>query len=191
MPKFAVSFSGLLTIFVLMTASFAGALEIGGAVLPDTLTAGTEKLTLNGAGLRKKFFVKVYAGGLYLTEPSGNADAVIAADAPMAIRMHFIYDGVSSEKLVGAWNEGFAAATGGNTAPIQSGIDKFNSFFNREAKEGDFFDILYTPEQGVRVYRGDRLQGVIPGLDFKRALFGIWLGAEPADEGLKEGMLGR
>lgn len=191
MPKFAVSFSGLLTIFVLMTASFAGALEIGGAVLPDTLTAGTEKLTLNGAGLRKKFFVKVYAGGLYLTEPSGNADAVIAGDAPMAIRMHFIYDGVSSEKLVGAWNEGFAAATGGNTSPIQSGIDKFNSFFNREAKEGDFFDILYTPEQGVRVYRGDRLQGVIPGLDFKRALFGIWLGAEPADEGLKEGMLGR
>ncbi len=191
MLKRAGSFLGLLTVFALLTAGSVAALEIGGVTLPDTLTAGTEKLRLNGAGLRKRFFVKVYAGGLYLTEPSGNADAIVAADAPMAIRMHFIYDGVSPEKLVAAWNEGFAAATGGNTAPIQSGIDKFNGFFSREAKSGDFFDILYTPEQGVRVYRGERLQGVIPGLDFKRALFGVWLGAEPADEGLKEGMLGR
>ncbi|MFP4309943.1 MAG: chalcone isomerase family protein [Desulfococcaceae bacterium] len=191
MRKFAVAFSGLLTLFALLTAGPAAALEIGGVALPDTLTAGTEELTLNGAGLRKKFFVKVYAGGLYLTEPSVNADAVVAADAPMAIRLHFIYDGVSSEKLVAAWKEGFAAATDGNTAPIQPGIDKFNGFFNREAKAGDTFDILYTPEQGVRVYRGDRLQGVISGLDFKRALFAIWLGAEPADEDLKEGMLGQ
>jgi hypothetical protein len=169
----------------------AAALEIGGVTLPDALTAGQRELVINGAGLRKKFFVKVYAGGLYLTEKSGDADAIIAADAPMAIRMRFIYDGVSPEKLIDAWNEGFTAATGGDTAPIQAGIDKFNGFFTEEAKAGDTYDIIYSPEQGVRLYRGDRLKGVIPGLEFKRALFGIWLGDEPADDGLKAGMLGR
>jgi hypothetical protein len=178
-------------LLLLGSAGSVSAMEIGGVVLPDTITAANEELTLNGAGLRKKFFVKVYAGGLYLAEPSGDAGAIVAADAPMAIRMHFIYDGVEPEKLVDAWNEGFAAATGGNTAPIQSGIDKFNGFFSQEAKEGDIFDILYNPAQGVRVYRGDRLQGAIPGLDFKRALFAIWLGEKPADEDLKEGMLGQ
>ena len=30
----------------------------------------------------------------------------------------------------------------------------------------------------------------IEGLDFKKAVFGIWLGKEPADSNLKEGMLG-
>lgn len=178
-------------VLVLATVGPATALEIGGAILPDTLTAGQQELVLNGAGLRKKFFVKVYAGGLYLTEKSGDADAIIAADAPMAIRMHFIYDGVSPEKLIDAWNEGFTAATGGDTAPIQAGIDKFNGFFTEEAKAGDTYDIIYSPEQGVRMYRGDRLKGVIPGLEFKQALFGIWLGEEPADDGLKDGMVGR
>lgn len=178
-------------VLVLATVGPATALEIGGAILPDTLTAGQQELVLNGAGLRKKFFVKVYAGGLYLTEKSGDADAIIAADAPMAIRMHFIYDGVSPEKLIDAWNEGFTAATGGDTAPIQAGIDKFNGFFTEEAKAGDTYDIIYSPEQGVRLYQGDRLKGVIPGLEFKQALFGIWLGEEPADDGLKDGMVGR
>jgi len=27
-------------------------------------------------------------------------------------------------------------------------------------------------------------------MEFKKALFGIWLGEEPADENLKQGMLG-
>jgi hypothetical protein len=35
-----------------------------------------------------------------------------------------------------------------------------------------------------------RTAGTIPGVDFKRALFAIWLGDKPADRTLKEGMLG-
>ena len=36
----------------------------------------------------------------------------------------------------------------------------------------------------------EKKKGVIEGYDFKKALFGIWLGDNPADEGLKEGLLG-
>ncbi len=180
-----------LAALVLAIAVPATGMEIGGATLPDTLTAGTRELTLNGAGLRRKFFVRVYAGGLYLTEKSDDAGAIVAADEPMAIRMHFVREGVSPENLIEAWNEGFEAATGGNTAPIRSGIDKFNGFFTEETRKDDVYDIIYTPEQGVRLYMRDRLMGVIPGLEFKRALFAIWLGEKPADESLKKGMLGR
>ena len=34
-------------------------------------------------------------------------------------------------------------------------------------------------------------KGTIEGLDFKKALFGIWLGNKPADDDLKAGMLGK
>lgn len=34
--------------------------------LSDMIMAGKEQLVMNGAGLRKKLFVKVYAGGFYL-----------------------------------------------------------------------------------------------------------------------------
>ncbi|HSM73561.1 MAG TPA: chalcone isomerase family protein [Desulfobacterales bacterium] len=181
----------LLWMVVVLVSPAAVAMEIGGVVLPETLVAGTQDLALNGAGLRTKFFVKVYAGGLYLKQKSADAAAIVAADEPMAIRMHFIHDSVSSQKLTEAWNEGFANATGGATAPLQAEIDQFNGFFSAEAKAGDVYDIIYTPEQGVRVYAKGQLQGLIRGLPFKQAVFAIWLGEKPADKSLKAGMLGR
>jgi len=180
----------LVTLAILMVTSLAVAKEIGGAKLPDSLMAGETKLLLNGAGLRKKLFIKVYAGGLYLTKYATDPQKVIEADEPMAIRMHFIYDGVSGKKLVDGWNEGFDKATGGDTSSIKKGIDLFNSFFTDEAKKNDVYDIIYIPGQGVQVFMKGKLRGTVEGLDFKKALFAIWLGKKPADKGLKKGMLG-
>jgi hypothetical protein len=167
------------------------AASVGGVDLPAKLTAGGDELLLNGAGLRKKFIIKVYAGGLYLKQKMNAAGEIIAADAPMAIRMHFIYDGVKSKSLIEAWNEGFANATGGNTAPIQKEIDRFNGFFTQEAQKGDVYDVVYVPGQGVTVTIKGQVKGTIPGLAFKQAVFAIWLGEKPADKGLKKGMLGQ
>jgi hypothetical protein len=83
----------------LMVTSLAVAKEIGGVKLPDSMVAGKDTLLLNGAGLRKKLFIKVYAGGLYLTQKNQEPQKIIEADEPMAIRMHFIYDGVSSKEI--------------------------------------------------------------------------------------------
>jgi len=164
---------------------------IGGATIPDTLTAGNIPLVLNGVGLRKKFFMKIYAGALYLEEKSSDAQKIISAEAPMAIRMHFIHDGVPSRKLIETWNEGFEKSTGGNTAPIAAEIEKFNACFTEEARTGDVYDIIYSPGQGIRVYKKNQLRGAIQGAAFKKALFTIWLGGNPADKDLKEGMLGK
>ncbi len=177
-------------VVMLATAGELYGMEVGGAVLPETLRVDSQELVLNGAGLRKKFFIKVYAGGLYLKERSSEAGGIIDADEPMAIRLHFIYDGVSREDLVKAWNEGFDAATGGAPGPLEERIKAFNSLFVQPAQKGDVYDFVYMPEQGVRVViKGDTVK-VIPGLDFKKALFAIWLGEKPADSGLKKGMLG-
>lgn len=169
----------------------ASAKEISGMNLSDTHPAGKEQLLLNGAGLRTKMFIKVYAGGLYLRKKDTDAQKIINADEPMAIRLHFVYDGVSHEKLIDAWNEGFAKATGGIPAPLKESIDKFNSFFTEEARKGNIYDIAYTPGEGVSVFIKGKLMGTIRGLDFKKALFAIWLGDKPADNSLKQGMLGK
>src|SRR5947209_15933138 len=39
---------------------------LAGVTLPDSVQAGSESLVLNGMGLRKKLFIKVYVAGLYL-----------------------------------------------------------------------------------------------------------------------------
>lgn len=175
----------------LVVAMPAQAKEIGGVNLPDALPAGQTLLILNGAGLRTKMFIKVYAGGLYTVKKETDAKKIIDADEPMAIRMHFIYNGVSHEKLIDAWNEGFASATGGNLAPVRERADKFNSFFTEEAKKGDIYDIIYTPAEGVSLIIKGKPKGTIKGLDFKKVLFAVWLGDKPADGSLKQGMLGK
>jgi hypothetical protein len=179
----------ILAVFLMTPAAVA--MQIGKVTLPDSLMAGEDTLLLNGAGLRKKFFIKVYAGGLYLKQKDANPVKIIDEDAPMAIRMHFIHNRVSSEKLVNGWNKGFKNGTGGNIAPIQTEIDQFNAFFSEEAKKDDVYDIIYVSEQGVSVYIKGELKGIVKGLEFKKAVFSIWLGEKPADTKLKKGMLGQ
>jgi hypothetical protein len=179
----------ILAVFMMSPTAFA--MQVGNVTLPDSLMAGGDTLLLNGAGLRKKFIIKVYAGGLYLKQKNTDPGKIIDENAPMAIRMHFIHDGVSSEKLVDGWNKGFMNGTNGNIAPIQTEIDQFNAFFSEEAKTDDIYDIIYVPEQGVSVYIKGELKGIVKGLEFKKAVFGIWLGEKPADSKLKKGMLGQ
>ena len=178
----------IVSILCLTLVSAAFAKEIGGVGMPDTLTAGKDQLMLNGAGLRKKFIVKVYAGGLYLLQKSNDAAKIIAADEPMAIRMHFIHDSVSADKLIAAWNEGFAKT---NSASVKTQIDRFNAFFKQDAKKGDVYDLVYIPGQGVNFSINGKMIGTVEGLEFKKALFGIWLSDPPADKDLKAGMLGK
>jgi hypothetical protein len=179
-----------MVLVVFMMSPMAVAKQVGKVILPDTLTAGMDELVLNGADFRKKLFIKVYAAGLYLKEKQTDPQKIMDADTPMAIRMHFVYSEVSSKKLVDAWNEGFINGTGGNIAPIKTEIDTFNSFFFQEAKKNDIYDIIYVPDKGVSVYIKGELKGTIKGLDFKRAVFSIWLGEKPADAKLKKKMLG-
>ncbi|PIP36074.1 MAG: chalcone isomerase [Desulfobacterales bacterium CG07_land_8_20_14_0_80_52_14] len=181
----------LVMIVFFLAAGVAEGIEVGGADLPDTLSAGNTKLILNGAGLRKKLFVKVYAEGLYLEEKQSDPTAIIQADRPMAIRMHFIYDGVTPKQLVDTWNEGFAASTADKGASIRDRLNTFNGFFTEKAQKGDRYDLIYLTEEGVTLFINQKRVGTVPGLDFKKALYAIWLGEKPADAGLKAGLLGK
>ncbi len=178
-------------VFLFLTGGFAAALEKAGVTIPDTVTVDGHTLVLNGAGVRTKFIIKVYVGALYVTEPTENAAAVIRADEPAAIRMHFIYRKVDEKKLINAWNEGFDRATDGETAPIQRKIEAFNALFTTPAKKDDIYDIVYIPGKGTRVTRNGKLLGVVPGHDFKKALFGIWLSEKTAVPGVRKGMRGK
>lgn len=165
--------------------------KVGGVSLPDSENFQGETLKLNGAGVREKFWIDLYAGGLYLSEKSTNASEIVAANSPMSIKLHIVSKLITSDKMIDAVNEGFENSTRGNTAPIASKIEKFRSFFLEEIKKNDVFDIVYIPSKGVVAYKNEKELGTIEGMDFKKALFGIWLSNRPADDNLKKAMLGK
>ncbi|MFP4284799.1 MAG: chalcone isomerase family protein, partial [Desulfovermiculus sp.] len=155
------------------------------------LTAGDVQLQLNGAGVRNKFFLNLYVGVLYLEVPSDKGREVVSADEPMAIRLHVLSKLITSKRMEEASREGFVQATNGDIAPIQERIEEFISLFKyEEIVKGDVFDFVYRPEKGIQAYKNEELMSTVKGLDFKKALFAIWLGHDPIQESLKAKMLG-
>lgn len=169
----------------------AYALNVGGVDVPDTYSAMGQELQLNGAGTRSKWFMNLYVGGLYIPEKVNDAEAVIVADEPQAITLHITSGMITSERMTEATMDGFKAATGGDLSRIQAEVDQFMAVFQEEIREGDVFDLVYLPETGVQVFKNGEQRDSVGDLEFKKALFGIWLSDKPAQKDLKERMLGK
>lgn len=182
----------LLTVLILsIVIQVSAQTKVGDATLPNEVTFNQEKLVLNGTGIREKFFFDIYAGGLYLKNKSSNASAIASADETMAVKLDILSGMMSRSKMEGALREGFKKATGDNTAALDDRINKFIGFIKEEIEVGQVYDIVYEKGKGSILYKDGKQRGVIEGLDFKTALFNIWLGNKPADKDLKEGMLGK
>ncbi|MEJ2528243.1 MAG: chalcone isomerase family protein, partial [Sulfurovaceae bacterium] len=67
----------------------------------------------------------------------------------------------------------------------------FIAVFDEPIVKGDLFELLYIPNQGVSIYKNGLRKQTIKGLAFKKALFGIWLGKESAQESLKKELVGK
>ncbi|MHB8534130.1 MAG: chalcone isomerase family protein [Sulfuricaulis sp.] len=169
----------------------AFARDVDGVVLPETVTLGAKTpLVLNGAGVRSKFFIKVYVGALYLPARTRAADAVLRHTGPVAMHMYFLHSEVSREKLVKAWNEGFDAnLDAAERARLGARIERFDGLF-RTVHKGDTIRLDYLPGSGTTVSIDNETRGTIEGADFMQAWLRIWLGKEPADSDLKQKLLG-
>lgn len=180
----------LLTLIICHQVLFAQR-EVSGIIPAKKITIGNEDLNFNGVGLREKFFLDLYVGALYLKKPSSKAADIIKADESMAITLDIVSGFISSEKMIDAIKEGFDKSTNGNPAPLKEKIKSFQDSFKEEIIKGDHYVIAYLKDSGIEIYKNGKKLKTIEGLEFKKALFGIWLGDEPADEDLREGMLGK
>lgn len=167
--------------------------DIAGVDVPGqvTLEATDTPLQLNGAGIRKKLFVKVYVGSLYLTEKTTDASQAIRMGGPKRIAMNFLYKEIDAEKMTGGWIEGFE----NNNPPadlekLKGRLADFNRLFGTSRK-GDVIDVDWVPGKGTQVAMNGEVKGTIPGEDFYQAVMKIWLGKKPADSDLKDAMLGK
>ncbi len=164
---------------------------IAGKSFPNALETGKGSLALNGGGVREKMWIDVYVAGLYLQSKNNNGADIVNADQPMAVRLHIVSGMVNSENMSEAVNEGFEKSTRGNTAPLRDRINSFLDVFKSEpVKVDDIYKMIYAPGEGIKIYKNDAMKSTVTGLDFKKALFGIWLGDTPVSSSLKKGMLG-
>jgi hypothetical protein len=188
-PKLALKFvlSGVCALA--LTVGNASAVEISGVKLPDQVTVAGKSLKLNGAGLRQATLLKVnvYAAGLYLEKPSGDGEAIANSDQAKSIEMVFMRD-VSAKQMAEAFGEGFDKNCVAGCAELKQSMSKLQGL-TKDMKKGDSMAVRFLAD-GVEVMINGQKAGSVGDKAFSHQLIRCWIGKNPPNAGLKEGLLG-
>lgn len=174
----------------LLLALPAGAGTLAGVTLPDKVDVKGQSLVLNGMGLRSKFFIKVYVGGLYLPQKEKAAAKILAADAPRRMVMHFLYN-VSKEQMCEAWNEGLEANTPKAPEDVKKAFATLCSWME-PINKGNQIVLTYVPGEGTLIEVNGKSKGTLPGgKAVADAILATWIGPKPGPgEDFKKAVLG-
>ena len=161
-----------------LAATTASAVTVAGVNIADTTDVNGQKLVLNGAGLRKKFVVKVYTGALYLPAKQNNAAAILAGDAPRRQVMHFLYD-VDKGKMAEAWEDGLKDNTPNASPEVKTAFKTLSTWMD-DMKEGQTIVLTYAPGTGTTVEVNGKNKGTLGGKAVADAILNTWIGPKPA-----------
>ena len=170
-----------------LLCSFALAASIAGQDFPDTISLDGQELQVNGVGLREKYWIDIYAAGLYLPQKMNSATDIIHLDAPKRIHAKFIYSSVPKAKMVESLEENirqnpdFSAQAVKDIREAAEWMEDFAS--------GDEMMFEYIPGKGTSVIINGKLKGTVVSKDFMIAVFSMYVGPNPASEQLKKGLL--
>ena len=185
-----VIFRVLLPLAMALGAGVASAKECKGVAFPDQTQVEGATLKLNGLGLRQATLLKVnvYVAALYVSQVSGDGNAILKANAPKELVLHFVRD-VGGADLSKGWDEGFESNAKSELPALKDRIESFKGLM-ADMKTGQRLRFVYKPGAGVNVEVAGAAKGAIAGDDVARALFAIWLGGHPPNPELKAGLLG-
>ncbi len=175
-------------------SAWAQAVEVANVKYEPTLDLAGQKLVLNGAGIRYKFVVKVYTAGLYLTHKAGTTQEALAAPGPKRIHIQMLRE-IDANELGKLFTKGMEA-----NAPREefvksiNGVLKLSEVFasRKQLNSGDNFSVDFVPGVGSTLLLNGKplMSDPIKEPEFFTALLRIWLGDKPADDGLKDALLG-
>lgn len=173
--------------------SAEAAIEIKGAKFNETYQLANQPLQLNGAGVRVKVIVDVYAAGLYVAKKEHSAAALLSQPGPKSMQIVLLRD-LTGEDFADAMIKGFRKNNSdADIAKYQAKLDDIRTQMMGfgSVKKGTTIRIDHTPGSGTRVLVDGVPKGTeIPGDDFYGALLRIWLGNSPVDSDLKDALMG-
>jgi hypothetical protein len=183
-----------LALMTLGAGGVARAAHTWSVSMPQTMDVDGRTLTLNGMGVRKKAFldfgldVDLYVAGLYLEQPSTDPEQIVTSPDTKRVVLQFVRD-VRYSTITDGWNRAYArnaTEPAAQFAPQRAQLDAWM----RDFKKGEVLSFTFLPGQGVEVAINGERKGILPGDDFARATLSMWLGPEPPNHGIKEGLLG-
>jgi len=168
------------------------AAEVEGVRIDDKTRVANAELTLNGAGLRKRVFFKVYAMGLYVAQKSSNAATLVEQPGPKRVAIRMLRD-VSADTFNEALADGIRANhSEAEAKALEPRVKELGAIIAGvgEAKKGMSINLDWTGSETQVVIQDKPAGKPIAGPDVYRALLRIRLGDKPVQDDLKRALLG-
>ena len=178
-------------LFVGTGIGFADDVDVLGVKFPTEMTIAGKTLKLNGVSYLKKLgFVKVYAVGLYLENPTKDPNEVIESEQVKYMRTHYLTSKATAKKI----SEGFIELMeNNNTKDLvdanRADIEKYASWLDKDMQPGLTSESVYVPGKGLTLTYQGEVKGTIPGNTFAQMYYRYNVG-EKADKKIREGLLG-
>jgi hypothetical protein len=154
------------------------------ATAPAAMDVGNHHLTLQGQGIRSKFFViDLYSVALYLPRRIPDVRHIWDADVPKALRVEILYGGSLPDKIPTSWSRELLPSL---TFEQKDAVAEAWATLSA----GDTIRLTYTPESGTSLVVGNRLVLSDPDDALMRAFLDLWVGKSPVSKELRGSLLG-
>lgn len=191
--KFSILLAPLVSLIAL-AASGAGAATLEGQLFEERIRLVNHELRLNGLGVRAVFIIKGYVAGLYLNEKAATLQEVAAMPGPKRLQLRMLRSAGPDD-----FNSALVAGIRKNASEAElARLNERIGQLERTIKAigltvtGDVINLDYVPDLGTTLAVNGASKGAaIAGADFFTAVLGIFVGDNPVDARLKQGLLGQ
>jgi hypothetical protein len=161
--------------------------EKKGVKMPDQISERGQTLVLNGLGVRKVTIVSVYVAGLYLERATQSADEIMKSSGTKRLVLHFLMS-ASEGQIRDAWSSGFAKNCTTDCSAFAAEVQTLNGWM-MDLKNGDEMVFVLTGDAVTVTVKG-ALKGTITKSGLPQRFLTLFLGPNPPNKGLKDGLLG-
>ncbi len=185
--KIIIKFFVILLLFVFINILPAWAYKVGPSEFTEQYDAGSNILSLRGAGLKKFLGIQVVAVALYM--PNGTLAKDVLSDCPKRLEVIYLQN-IPKEELQRATVKGIRInVTKAEYLTLEPKINAIKEAYT-DVRKGDKISITYIPSVGLQISVNSDDKGTVVGEDIARAFFAIWVGEHPVDPVIKGALLG-
>lgn len=169
--------ASVLALTTVLEAAPAMAVQVNGAVLPDTIEVGGRPLHLNGCGTREAMLQDSYVIGLYLPEATSDREVIFSSATPKAIVARLIYRDRLPPRVSNSHD---------TVRRELAELDVRQNFLNMidGLNAGDEVIIRYAPGQDVETLVNGQVRSTSSGPTMLQIQLRVWLSNDNASDNL-------
>ncbi len=174
-------------------APAADEVDVLGVKMPKTKVVEGKTLTLNGVAYRTAAlgFVKVYAVGFYLENPTHDPEEVIQSEQVKHLYFHYLTSKATAEKLRDGFIELIEKCNPEELVERnKTDIERYASWLDKDMQPGLTSVSTYVPGKGITLEYQGQTKGTIANKEFIQMYYRYNFG-EKANQEIRDGLLGK